>query len=98
MIRRASAALAPCGGFASGDAAGLGVDRGTADHGFEGGGVAFVVADEAAVVGEPGQGAFDAPAARMPAKPCWPSGSPWCTAQFRRKRADDITDGSRAAK
>jgi hypothetical protein len=57
-------ALLPCGGFASGDAAGHGVDRGPADHGFGGGGVAFVVAGEAAVSGEPGQGAFDAPAAR----------------------------------
>ena len=39
--------------------AGHGVDRGPADHGFGGGGVA----GEAAVGGEPGQGAFDAPAA-----------------------------------
>jgi hypothetical protein len=64
MIRRSVPALLPCGGFASGDAAGHGVDRGPAEHGFGGGGVAFVVAGEAAVGGEPGRGAFDTPAAR----------------------------------
>jgi hypothetical protein len=40
-----------------------GVDRRAADHGYGGSGVAFVVAGEAAVGGEPGQGPFDAPAA-----------------------------------
>jgi hypothetical protein len=55
--------LLPCGGFASGDAAGHGGDRGPAAHGFGGGGVAFAAAGEAAAAGEPGQGAFDAPPA-----------------------------------
>jgi group II intron reverse transcriptase/maturase len=51
------------GGVAAGDAAGHGVDGGPADHRFGVFGVAFVVAGQAAVGGDPGQGPLDRPAA-----------------------------------
>ena len=47
------------GRAAAGDAAGDGVDRCPADHGIGHGRVAFVVAGQAAVCGQPGEGPFD---------------------------------------
>lgn len=52
-------ALAGGGSSAAGEAAGHEADRGPADHGFAGGGVAFVVACEPAVGGEPGRRPLD---------------------------------------
>jgi len=43
----------------SGEALGHQGDHGPQDHGFVAGGQAFVVADGAAVLADPGEGAFD---------------------------------------
>ena len=49
--------------MAAGQSAGHAGDGGPADHGLGRFGVSFVIAGQPAVGGEPGQGAFDAPAA-----------------------------------
>src|SRR5919112_148447 len=71
---REPAALLSGGWASSGDAAGDGVDRGPPDHGLGGLGVAFVVAGQAAVGGEPGEGPLDRPGRGITANPCWPAG------------------------
>jgi 3-hydroxy-3-methylglutaryl CoA synthase len=60
--------LAFCGSTAV-EAADHRVDRGPADDGFGDGGVAFVVAGQAAVCGQPGQAALHDPAFGCTAKP-----------------------------
>src|SRR4051794_36181565 len=59
-----SAPLLADGRTAAGDAAGDGVDRRPADHGFRYGGVAFVVACQPSVRGQPGERPLDRPSAR----------------------------------
>src|SRR3954464_3555910 len=60
-------------GPTAGEAADHGVDRGTPDERFRDGRVAFVVAGQPAVCGQPGQAAFHDPAFRVrgeaPARP-----------------------------
>src|SRR5215470_15964611 len=52
-------------GRVTGQAPGHEVGHGPQDHGFVGGGQAFVVADGAAVLADPGEGSFDNPAPRQ---------------------------------
>ena len=60
---RGARVLTGGGPSAAGEAAGHGADGASADHSFAGGGVAFVVAGESAVGGEPGENPFDRPPA-----------------------------------
>jgi hypothetical protein len=60
---RESAPLLPGGRASAGDASGDRVDRSPADHGLGHGRVAFVVAGQATVRGQPGEGALDRPPA-----------------------------------
>jgi hypothetical protein len=76
------ASLLSGGGPAAGAVSGDGVDRGPAGHGLGDGWVGFVVAGEAAVRGEPGEGSLDRPAA-------WDDGGPALTGGF----AHDLEGG-----